>query len=206
MTLPTFVDAVQNDRTEKHFIVLDWDVDGDKIKVINPTGDVLDVIKLIFRMNSPAKIQSESFNKVFTAAQLRKLETWESEKLAYDEKKRLEKAARSSQKVGSKAAPKRKTGTARTEGLIDRKQSGHGKRPTVQWSSSELTFYRHHIDKLRTNESFAVIIEGQGVFQISKSEFQRVFNNVIMDSEYRNNGSFRYMEFPEEAKSFLKPL
>lgn len=205
MTRPSSVDAVKNERTEKLFIVLDWDAGDNKLKVINPKGDVLDVVKLIFKMDERLKIPAADFERTFSSAQLAKLDRWEQEQFAMEEKKRLERAARASQtSSASSGTPRARRASSRTEGLIDRKASTSGRRPAAQWSSNELTFYRHHIDKLRDNDIFAIAIEGHGTFQITKSEFQRVFNNVIMDPEYRTQGVYRYRDFPPEAQPFTK--
>ena len=206
MSLPKSVEAVRNERTEKYFIVLDWDVGDKKIKVINPTGDVLDVIKLIFKMDDPVKVDGSEFAKFFSEKQIYKLEHWEQDQIASDEKKRLEKSAKASRKKpvlrSSVAKPRKKS--VRTEGMIEKKSASAARKPIAQWSATELTFYRHHIEKLKPNEAFSVLMDGQGTFQITKAEFQRVFNNVVMNADYCKEGVFRYAEIPDEAKAFIK--
>lgn len=207
MSLPPSVEALKNERTGKLFIVLDWEVDDTKVKVINPNGDVLDVIKLIFKMDEPVTVQATGYHTSFTEAQVAKLARWEQDQFAEAERKRLEKAARASQTAKSSSSSsiaKPRATSARKEGLIDRKATASGRRPTVQWSSSSLTFYRHRIESLKPNDVFSVIIEGQGTFQITKAEFQRVFNNVIMNADYRNQGFFKYDDIPEAAKPFIQ--
>lgn len=207
MSLPASVEAVKNERTEKLFIVLDWDVGDNKLKVINPTGDVLDVVKLIFKMDERITVHAANFHTSFSPQQISKLDLWERERFAYEEKKRLERSARTSQSsrsASSSKGSKPRAASTRKEGLIDKHTSSAGKRAAVQWNSSELTFYRHHIEKLKPNDVFAVVVEGQGTFQMTKAEFQRVFNNVIMNADYRTQGVYRYDEIPEEAKAFLR--
>jgi hypothetical protein len=209
MSLPASVEAVKNERTEKLFIVLDWDAGDNKLKVINPTGDVLDVVRLIFKMDERITVPASQYATSFSETQLTRLESWGKEKFSYDEKKRLERAARASQTTSKRttsttAAPRSKSAVARKEGIVDRKASTSGKRPSAQWNSTELTFYRHRIESLKPSEIFSIAIDGVGTFQITKAEFQRVFNNVVMNADYRSQGVFRYLDIPEEAKAFIK--
>jgi hypothetical protein len=207
MTLPLSVEALINERTGKYFIVLEWGGSDDgKIKVINPNGDVLDVPSLIFKIDDPRLIEQIKYSEVFSPAQLAKLETWQSEQYAATERQRLQRAARVSQSSAPNrvSTPRPRAGSSRKEGLIDRNQSSSNRRPTVQWSADSLVFYRHKIENLKPNDVFAIAIEGRGVFQMTKAEFQRNFNNIIMSSEYRTQGIYRYQEIPEEALPFIK--
>ncbi len=207
MSLPASVEAVKNERTEKLFIVLDWDAGENKLKVINPTGDVLDVVRLIFKMDEKVTVPASQYEASFSPQQLTRLESWGRERFDYEEKKRLEKAARSSQKTSTKAtgsSGRGKSAVARKEGIVDRKASTSGKRPIAQWNSTALTFYRHRIESLKPNDIFAIAIDGIGTFQITKSEFQRTFNNVVMNADYRAQGVFTYSDVPEVAKAYIK--
>ena len=209
MALPNSVEALVNERTGKFFIVLDWDGGEEgKIKVINPLGDILDVPTVIFKVDEPRTVTQHDFVSTFSAEQVLKLERWEQERFAIDEKKRLQRSARSSQSSASTsaktAAPKPRSGSSRTEGLINKSTSSAGRRATVQWSADTLVFYRHKIESLKPNDVFAVVIEGKGTFQMTKAEFQRKFNNIIMSPEYRSQGIYRYSEIPEDALAFIK--
>jgi hypothetical protein len=197
MNLPNFIDAVMNERTEKWFMVLDRDVGDNKFKVINPLGDVLDVVKLIFKVEDMRQIAKSDYEKFFSKEQIAKLGTWEHVSHAVEQKKKLERAAKASQQPSERGSKTKK------EGLIDR--SANLKRPVAQWACPELTFYRHRIENLKPNEVFAVQVEGIGIFQITKAEFQRSFNNVILNTDYRTQGVYRYDTFPEEARKFLIP-
>jgi hypothetical protein len=206
MALPNSVEALVNERTGKYFIVVDWDGGEEgKVKVINPIGDILDVPTVIFKIDEPKSISQADFVSKFTPEQIAKLERWEQERFAIDEKKRLERAARSSQASSSSkaTAPRARPGSSRRDGIIDKSTSSVGRRPTVQWSSDKLVFYRHKIEGLKPNDVFAVVIEGHGPFQMSKAEFQRKFNNIIMSPEYRGHGIHRYDVIPDEALPFI---
>ncbi|MEI6832879.1 MAG: hypothetical protein WCL28_02715 [bacterium] len=206
MALPQSVEALINERTGKYFVVLEWGGSDDgKIKVINPNGDVLDVPSLIFKVDDPRTVEQSKFSEVFSPSQIAKLETWQSDQYAVAERQRLQRAARVSQTSSSKpSAPRPRAGSSRTEGLIDRKQSSASRRPTVQWSADTLVFYRHKIENLKPNDVFAIVIEGRGTLQMTKAEFQRNFNNIIMSPEYRTQGIYRYQEIPDEALPFIK--
>jgi hypothetical protein len=199
MPLPSQIEALRNQRTGKLFIILDPDVGSGKAKVINPAGEVLDVATVIFDIDGPVTITSAQYAESFAQAQLVKLENWESQIRAVDEKRRLERAARTSQARPQDAAKRR---SSRTDGLIAKSQGT--RRPIASWSSDNLVFYRHKIEPLKTNDVFAVHIENVGIFQITKSEFLRVFNHVVMDQQYRTNGIYKFREFPDEAKSYLQ--
>ena len=207
MALPHSVEALVNERTGKYFIVLDWDGgEAGKVKVITPPGEVLDVPTVIFKIDEPKTVTQGDYPNYFSPEQITKLEKWEHERFAFEEKKRLQRAARSSQPspAGKAAAPKPRAGSSRKEGIIDKSTSSAGRRPKVQWSSDTLVFYRHKIESLSANDVFAVVIAGRGTFQMSKAEFQRKFNNIIMSPEYRSQGIYRYTEIPDDALAFIK--
>lgn len=207
MSLPNSVEALVNERTGKFFIVVDWDGGEEgKVKVINPIGDILDVPTVIFKVDDPRVVTQIDFEKMFTPEQVAKLGRWEQERFAIEEKKRLQRAARASQASAptKTAAPKPRAGSSRKEGIIDKSTSSVGRRPTVQWSSDKLVFYRHKIEGLKPNDVFACVIEGQGTVQMTKAEFQRKFNNIIMSPDYRSQGIYKYDQLPEEALAFLK--
>jgi hypothetical protein len=184
MTLPNSVEALVNERTGKYFIVVDWDGgDEGKVKVINPVGDILDVPTVIFKVDDPKSVSQAEFAAKFSPEQVARLERWESERFSFDEKRRLERAARSSQaqSTAKSSLPRARQGSSRREGIIDKSTSSVGRRATVQWSSDKLVFYRHKIEGLKPNDVFAIVIEGHGTFQMTKAEFQRKFNNIIIE-------------------------
>ncbi len=208
MALPNSVETLLNDRTGKFFIVVDWDAGEDRmVRVINPTGMILNVSVVLFSNSDDAQVINQSdFAKTFSPEQLVTLERWEQDRFASDEKNRLQRAARSSQQTpapkSSVARPR--AGSTRKEGLIDKSSSSTGRRPKIQWTADSLVFYRHKIDSLAANEVFAVVIEGHGTFQMSKAEFKRKFNNIIMSPEYRTQGIFRYASIPDDALPYIK--
>lgn len=205
MALPPTVEALINDRTGKYFILLDDQASDDgKVKVINPVGDVIDVTPALFRDEEPEIIQAADYHRFFTDAQLSKLTNWDQEASRIAERQRLERASRASQQSAAKATPKARAGSSRREGIIDKTTSSSGKRAKVEWESDGLVFYRHKIETLGPNDVFAVNIKGKGRLLMSKAEFRRVFNNIIMSPEYRSGGIYRYDTIPDEALPFIK--
>jgi hypothetical protein len=208
MALPNSVESLINDRTGKFFIVVDWDTGEDRmVRVINPMGTILNVSVVLFSNIDEAQVIPQSdYVKTFSPEQIVTLGRWQQDQFASDEKSRLQRAARSSQQTTSpKAAVARpRTGSLRKAGLIDKSSSSTGRRAKVQWTADTLVFFRHKIDSLSANEVFAVVIEGHGTFQMSKAEFQRKFNNIIMSPEYRTQGLYRYATIPEVALPFIK--
>jgi hypothetical protein len=205
MTLPSKAEALINDRTGKYFILLESDLaEEGKVKVINPVGDILDVTVALFRTDEPEVIQSSDFGKFFSEVQINKLATWDIESVKMAERQRSERAARASQQTSVKTSRAPRSGSSRREGIIDKSSSSTGKRAKIEWESDGLVFYRHKIETLGANDVFAVSIKGKGRLQMSKAEFKRVFNNIIMSPEYRSQGIYRYENIPEEALPFIK--
>lgn len=208
MALPNSVETLVNDRTGKFFIVVDWDTGQERtVRVINPVGMILNVSVVLFgNIDEPQVIPQSDYEKTFSPEQLVTLGRWQQDRFASDEKNRLQRAARSSQPTASQksAVARPRAGSTRTAGLIDKSSSSTGRRAKVQWAADTLVFFRHKIDSLSANEVFAVVIEGHGTFQMSKAEFQRKFNNIIMSNEYRTQGMYRYASIPEIALPFIK--
>ena len=210
MSLPLSVEALRNERTGKLFVVIDWDVGEGRAKVINPNGDILDVAKVIFKLDEPVRLGASDYTTQLSESQVKKLESFEKEQFASSERKRLDKAVKSSKPASAKSSSRspttraKKAPSARKEGLIESKSTSGGRRPAAQWNADTLVFFKHRIDALKANDVFAVSIEGHGTLQMTKAEFQRTFNNVIMDQNYRVNGQFKYAEIPEVALPFIK--
>lgn len=205
MPLPSRIECVKNERTDKYFVVLDWDQEAAKASVINPNGDALDVTLLIFQATSRQTIESSSYAKFFSEAQIQKLNRYDEEMLLAKERKKAEKKPKASAKV--KASKPAKEATAKVKRskpeLIKSNETFSGQRSKVQWESQGLVFYRHKIEQLSASDIFEIKVENVGSFKISKAEFLRSFNNVVMDAEYRGNGVFSYKDVPDTALKFM---
>jgi hypothetical protein len=196
------IEALRNRRNGKLFVCLEAAESPGKVKVINPEGSTLIVLEELFDLE-PVMVQVNDQAEHFTAAQIEALEKYRKEQAELaqwrrDNPQRVilddpeERAERRSSSTPSERKPRKKLAP-----LLNVKG-----RVVAEWKADVLTFYRHRIEPLRDIESFVVHVEGQGSFKMTKAEFQRVFNNVVMSSAYRTHGIFKYPSIPAEAENF----
>lgn len=194
------IEAMRNTRTDKLFVLLESADAARKVKVINPLGDVLDVSEVIFDQDVEI-IEESQFTSSFTPEQLTSLGK-------YDEQSRLQqearRAARSVRSESLGDSPVRRSTAATTRRASSAGANAGSGRISATWKADKLTFYKHRIEPLKPKDLFAIEIDQLGDFVISKADFQRVFNNVIMSSDYRGGGIFAYSALPEEALPFLR--
>lgn len=74
--------------------------------------------------------------------------------------------------------------------------------PKVKYKYSRLTFKSDLIEPLKDNESFRVETRA-GTFQMTKSDFYRVFKNVTESNSYNIDGLYNYVKVPQRAFQFL---
>ena len=60
------------------------------------------------------------------------------------------------------------------------------------------------ITPFRPQDFFRVKVDGEGVYVITRAEFQENFNDVLLDAGYRQMGYFAYGETPPKAAKYLK--
>jgi hypothetical protein len=206
MQLPPIVEALRNIKNGKLFICLEACDSPGNVRVVNPNGDVLVVREELFELE-PIEIAEDQVLTTFTAEQLATLQRWLIEQAEEAERRRLEPPAPSEPErparrlVSSASKPRLPAQRREPKNVMITKARG---RIAAQWDCDRLTFYRHRIDPLQLTEQFVVKVEGEGEYQMTKAEFQRVFNNVIMSPSYRANGLFSYQTTPPEAQPFLK--
>ncbi|MCB9228686.1 MAG: hypothetical protein H6618_03660 [Deltaproteobacteria bacterium] len=185
MTLLSRFRAVRNLNSGQIFVLLD-DSPDQKITVINPKGNTLTV---------PAGLFEESFSVGMDRC---------AEYLTDLQVQALQKTS----SMGRRRAQSSATGTSRTRLTKSRSKvkttPKHG--IGAEWSCDKLTFYKHKIEPLSETESFKIHLDRTGVFQISKAVFQRLFNDVVMSTDYWKEGAFSYQELPEKARSFISPV
>lgn len=208
--LPSIIEALRNIKNGRLFVCLEATESPGKVRVINPNGDVLVVKEELFELE-PLEIPASQFNEHFTGEQLQAFKQWlvEQAERAIEEQRRAE-----AEKHQAAQEPTRRIATsstpARTRPPGQRREpknvviSNYRGRVAAQWNCERLTFYRHKIDPLALTDQFIVRVDGEGEYQMTKAEFQRVFNNVVMSSSYRSTGLFSYNETPPEAARFLK--
>lgn len=73
--------------------------------------------------------------------------------------------------------------------------------PNVTYEHNRLCFLAEMIEPLQPDESFRVRANC-GVFQMTKTDFQRVFANVAASKSYRLRGIYHYPYPPGKAEQF----
>ena len=206
MQLPQIIEALRNAKNGKLFICLEACESPGRVRVVNPNGDVLVVMEELFELE-PIEITADKIIEVFTAEQLATLQRWLIDQADEAERIRLNPppvaVERPTRSVVSSPSNKPRLPSQRREpkNVMITKARG---RVAAEWVCDRLTFYRHRIDPLQLHEQFVVKVEKEGDYQMTKAEFQRVFNNVIMSPTYRASGLFSYTATPPEAAPFLK--
>lgn len=199
MTLPDSpIEAVRNRKTLKLFIIVD-DTLENRYKVINPGGEIIVLPDLLFE-EDPLLVAPEQIAAEFTAEQLDALAK-HNEKLAAAAKAQAERP-----KPVTKAPPAEPPAKARSSSpRPPRKAVDNGRRGLgATWSAPRLTFYRHKIEPLGMKQSFKILVEGAGDFEITKEEFLAQFNDVVMSPSYRADGLYTYPKVPDKARRYLK--
>ena len=205
MQLPPVLEAMRNIKNGKLFICLEACESPGRVRVVNPNGDILVVMEELFELE-PIEVPEAKITETFTAAQLATLDTWLKDQEEEAERRRNEpqlpsEPDRPARRLVSPARPRTPSQKREPKNVVITKARG---RIAAEWVCDRLTFYRHRIDPLQLSEQFVVKVEGEGDYQMTKAEFQRVFNNVIMSPTYRANGLFSYQATPPEAQPFLR--
>jgi hypothetical protein len=73
--------------------------------------------------------------------------------------------------------------------------------PVATYKFSRICFKRDVIEALGPNDSFRVETP-IGTFQMSKTEFYRVFPNVVQSRSYSQDGIYHYRTLPRQAEQF----
>lgn len=177
--MPTImnVNAIRNINSKILFILLEKTADN-KMTIINPQGKVITVPEGLFE--SPFLVSQDKFIETFTQEQVQAIEKYATK-------------SRSSARKSSGTVKKRRK---KAEPL----KFGIG----AEWNASKLTFYKHKIDPLSDSQSFKITIEEVGIFTITKSDFCKLFNDVVISTSYWEEGSFTYSNLPDKAKKFIK--
>ena len=198
MTKVTSIEAVRNRKTQKLFILVDDSLDM-RYKVINPSGEVLILPDLLFD-EDPVTVPADEFAVEFSPVQLDAYEKYLERKAIDEERERQQAklaALEPKEPERKKIIPAKKS-APKAPKLPPRRGLG------ATWTAPRLTFYRHKIDPLDPKQTFKIVVEGLGSFEISKEDFVAQFNDVMMSPSYRAEGLFSYREVPEKAKRYIK--
>lgn len=172
------IQGSKNKASGKYFVFIS-ECERNQIKLINPEGKVLTVPAHIFE--DPEPIGHDNFDKCFTPEQLDAVQK-------QGQPKTRKKAATST------------TRAKKAKKVVDKgTKTGLGS----QWDSDSLTFFKHLIEPLQAKQTFRINLP-DGVFEMSKDDFQLVFGDVILSSEYSIDGSYSLDKVPERALKYLK--
>lgn len=72
----------------------------------------------------------------------------------------------------------------------------------TSYRATRLLFKAEIIEPLEDNDVFSIVTP-EGVFQMTKAEFRRVFPNVVESASYREHGVYHYPTAPEKALPYL---
>lgn len=190
------VPALKNRKSGRFFILLEDQLRGGQVRVINATGHAVVIPRDLFEPEQ-VQIAPDDFATAFEREQILGLQRFRDRQLeqAHSEQDKVVKERVKRTTSGSTRSSSAKTitrGAGATGGIVDR------------WESPKLTFYRHRIGPLRSNDRFSVTVSGVGEFVMTRDEFEREFNDVVMSKGYRQEGFYSYSKPPEHAMKFLR--
>jgi hypothetical protein len=191
----TVVDALKNRKSGRFFILLEDQLRGGQVRVINATGHAVVIPRELFETDA-VQIAQEDFAANFEREQILGLQRFRE--------RQLEQAHSEQDRVVKERTKRSTSGTSRTSGAKTITRGGATGGIVDRWQSPKLTFYRHRIGPLRSQDRFAVTVSGVGEFVMSRDEFEREFNEVIMSKGYRQEGFYSYSKPPEHAMKFLR--
>lgn len=191
------VQAVKNKKTQKLFILVPEDASGGRVRVINLNGNSV-LMERHFFEDEVLNIEEDRFPDSFTAEQIAGLSRLKQRISDQAERERL---AKEKQSLKSTRATTTRRSTAK-KGRVLSKATKIGA-IMDQWTSATLIFYRHKIHPLRANDRFCIHVEGHGRFIMSKDQFERTFNEVLMSPKYRQDGIYVYDSIPQRAFQYL---
>ena len=73
---------------------------------------------------------------------------------------------------------------------------------TASYDFSRVCFKADVIEPLRPGDRFRVVTP-EGIFEMTKADFYRVFDNVVRSPSYRDRGIYHYPTTPQKALPFL---
>ena len=193
------IEALRNIKTGKLFVCLEAADSPGCVRVVNPGGEIKVIPEELFDLE-PILVPAADALAHFSPAQVEGIAQFRKEQAELLEWRRRHPERTI---VEQKSEPSKASGERRPRKKLAPLLNVKG-RVVAEWKDDKLIFYRHRIEPLKDHESFIAHVDGAGSFQMTKSEFQRVFNNVIMSSGYRTHGMFKYDAIPAEAEPFRK--
>ena len=199
------ITCLVNKKNGSKFILLEEYATG-ICTVINPNGETLHIGINLFE-DEPILLEETDCSSNLTDLQLEKYKAYQAQ---LEEKEKMLEIRQKQQKL-SKV----------DEAISDYKKSQVQKRSSnrsttkkafvprgivASWNSSKLTFYKHKIEPLHPTQSFSINIDGVGKFVCSKKDFLSNFNEVVISTQYKNDGLYTFSTIPEKAFKFITKM
>lgn len=195
------ITCLVNKKNQTKFVLLEEHANG-ICMVINPKGEILHVGLHLFE-EEPVLLEKKDWSSI-SDLQLTRFCQYMDELEAKEEKQRqVQIQATKLNKVDVAISNYKQQQRRRSSYSRSSKVEPQGLATT--WNSSKLTFYKHKIEPLGLNQSFAINIEGVGRFLCTKKDFLSNFNEVVISSQYKNDGLYSFSIIPEKAYKFITP-
>ncbi len=202
--------ALKHNLKGSYYLLIEDGLPADKVCVVSPEGDQIFMEESVFA-SDPIEFTPEKFSALPLTQQQKYLQIMQEkeqrEKLEFaDRQKRQEVINRTKQNIStfeeeyhtSATAPKR----SRVSPQKSRKKAEkHLGARRIEWQGEYLTFYKHKIDPLPPS-GIMVITVGDDKFRMTKSEFEKTFNDVVMSPQYRQLGHLQFKELPLRIQVF----
>lgn len=195
------ITAVKNLKSQKVFILV-GERDG-RFRLVSESGEVMLLPAHLFGLDRTVLSAQEAAEQ-FSSTQLQQYER-QLEKMAEEAEKVDKNLPYIVAKSSSAPATRSRTKTlgGKSAGKTSTSRSGSG-RIVRAWNAPRLTFYRNKIHDLKPQDVIQIVIEGEGTFVISREDFDRNFNDVIVSPEFKSQGLFTYPQIPEKARRFFR--
>ena len=73
----------------------------------------------------------------------------------------------------------------------------------VEYNAARLRFYADKIEPLSDDDIIIIHTNNDGTFQMTKADFNRVFENVANAPCYKRSRYYHYARIPQKAMEFL---
>ncbi|MBP9707144.1 MAG: hypothetical protein KBD78_05825 [Oligoflexales bacterium] len=195
-------------------LLLEDGLASSQIRLVLPSGDIRVMHEGLFDEEPQSiNIDDNYLDAGINATQwqvlldYRKLNQAEEAKLKEEAKQReqiIAKAARHAQIDVAVAASSSSSTRQRISREKKRRTSASPKElvRSVEWSCERLTFYKHRIEPLAPKGVMSIRL-GDQLFRLTRADFEKHFNDVIMSPNYRSAGFFSYQELPPRMLDFL---
>lgn len=199
------ITCLVNKKNSSNFILLEEYSSG-ICSVINPKGEILHVGINLFE-EEPLLVEEKDGLSYFSSNQIEVYKNYLTQ--LEDREKKLESMRVQKSKVDQaiddyKKSVKKSSGTSKRSSYRSSKISLGSGGIVASWNSSKLTFYKHKIEPLSPLQKFSINIEGVGKFICSKKDFLSNFNEVVISSQYKNDGLYTFSTIPEKAMKFIE--